>query len=223
VRRLGRTARILLQGVLILSSPALALNNYIGILGPFGGLSLDSNPDSSGKSYYVGGRFESTTISGQLSVVINSMVGLGIGFPDETDTLEVSDATLSAYLYVGSILRYEATLMRFFSDQEDENASGLYLDVGGGFYYGAALNFAIDGQRVPLPDSALSSARHSVQVIDPVLNAEIKLLLDFDRHFGIYPFLSYEFIPYRSYFRASYTDHHMKHRFFGGVGFAFEW
>jgi hypothetical protein len=212
---------IVVGAVLLVSVPASALNRYIGVLGPFAGVGIDTNPDVANRSYLLGNRFESVNIENNISLVINAFLGLGVGLPDVIDVtaFDSSTAKTSLYSYMGLLIRYEDCVLKL---GDGLNNTGLYWGFGGGAYFGMALTFNAAGEQVEMGDTDLSSARTQSMTIDPTLNAYVKFLIDFNQDFGLYPFFDYEFVPLRSYFKANATDEKPKHRFLVGVGFAFE-
>ncbi len=203
----------------LLGSKASSMESYVGVIGPFAGFGLDSNSNAATTSYLVGDRFESVSLENNISFVVNMLAGLGVEFPNSSQ-FTITGSGASLYVYVGGIMRYEDY---FFKFGDDGNSTGLYYAIGVGAYYGKAMNLALNGSQVELNAVEQASFNNATQVIDPVINASIKLLLDFNQSFGIYPFIDYELLPFRSYFKIGYTDTKLKHRFYVGCGFAFEW
>ncbi len=197
-----------------------ALNSYIGVLGPSLGYSIDSR-STRGDSYILGNRFESVNIENNISLVLNGFLGFGFSISNITDVSSVDDASASStvYAYFGAILRYEDLLLKV---GDFDNPTGLYWGLGAGAYYGIAMSFSSGGDEITLSTDDLSQARSRSMNVEPVVNFFMKFLLDFNGKFGMYPFFDYELIPMRVYFNADYTDKKTKHRFFAGLGIAFE-
>jgi hypothetical protein len=219
VNSLLNLRRFAVIGSLCAAGTSFALGDYIGVLAPFVGVGIDSNKNATGQDYLGGLRFESVTIENHLSVVVSSFISLGVNFPDN-DAITIDHDASSLYLYVGGVLRYEDSI---FELGENKNATGLYYDIGIGAYYGRGLRYTNNGSTISLTDAQLSAARSATQVIDPVIDLGLKLVLDFNKSFGVYPFIDYELIPFRSYFKTTYTDSKIKQRVMLGMGFAFAW